>query len=208
MGFVVLPNEVQLMIVPRHLTPMMAAEHLESEVGPVLSALTWVPGKVFDNDFYQERIDLVEDIRQRRRMMHNAPIKAGLCPSAAAYLFSRAIGASYPSGIDQPAARHDSAAQPRLSVARGADRSEDVRSRCPFSATIPHFSIRPNFMAPAHAESCAILEETRAARIHMAAPIRIGRCSCRMPAHSGRQPGLATGLELFRRVERHKDNSD
>jgi hypothetical protein len=90
LSFVVMPKEVQLLIVPRKLSTKQIVEHLEGEVHPFLSALKWVPGPVFDPELYQERIEMMEDIRQRRRIMHNSPVKAGLAPAASAYSFSTA----------------------------------------------------------------------------------------------------------------------
>jgi len=90
LGFVIMPNELQLLIVPRRISPPKLVEYLEAELYPFLNASKWIPGKIFDADIYLERIDLAEDLRLRQRMIHNTPVKAGLVSSAANYSFSTA----------------------------------------------------------------------------------------------------------------------
>ena len=89
-GFVVMPTELQLLCVPKRLNARQIGEYIEAEIYPYLSALTWIPGTVFDTELYQEKIECREDFNLRKRLMLNAPAKAGLVTMGTPYLFTSA----------------------------------------------------------------------------------------------------------------------
>jgi hypothetical protein len=90
-GFVVLPREIQLMILPRRLAVSSVVTNLELELYPQLSVFRTISGKaVLDSDFYREKVDYDEEIRQRLRWMHLAPVRARLTTLAEGYPFSSA----------------------------------------------------------------------------------------------------------------------
>jgi hypothetical protein len=89
-GFVVLPNEVQLLIYPRRLVVSTLVNSLETDLYPMMSVLTPISGSIFDTDFYREKVDCDEECRQRLRWMHLAPVRARLATLAETYPFSSA----------------------------------------------------------------------------------------------------------------------
>ncbi len=89
-SFVILPREIQLMIVPRRLAVSDLIASLEVNVYPQLSALKPISKTVFDPDFYREKIDCDEEIKQRMHWMYLAPVRARLATLAASYPFSSA----------------------------------------------------------------------------------------------------------------------
>jgi hypothetical protein len=89
-GFVVLPREVQLMIFPRRVAVSSLITNLELELYPQLSVLKPINKTIFDTDFYREKVDCDEEIRQRLRWMHLAPVRARLSTLAEGYPFSSA----------------------------------------------------------------------------------------------------------------------
>jgi hypothetical protein len=90
LGFVILPSEIQLLLVPGRLLVSSLVASLEAEVYPMISVLKPVGKAVFDADFYREKVDYAEEIRQRLRWMHLAPVRARLATLAEAYPFSSA----------------------------------------------------------------------------------------------------------------------
>ncbi len=89
-GFVVLPCEVQLMIIPRRVAAGSIVNSLEVEIYPQLSALKPISTMIFDPDFYREKIDMDEELRQRLHWMHLSPVRARLTTLAESYPFSSA----------------------------------------------------------------------------------------------------------------------
>ncbi|MCC7450113.1 MAG: hypothetical protein IT324_22035, partial [Anaerolineae bacterium] len=89
-GFVVLPCEVQLMIVPRRVAAGSVISSLEAELYPTLSVVKPISTTIFDPDFYREKIDMDEELRQRLRWMHLTPVRARLTTLAESYPFSSA----------------------------------------------------------------------------------------------------------------------
>jgi hypothetical protein len=90
LGFVVLPCELQLLVLPRRVAASAITASLEAAVFPRLTALQPVAGAVFDTDIYREKVDCDEETRQRLRWMHLAPVRARLTTMANAYPFSSA----------------------------------------------------------------------------------------------------------------------
>lgn len=89
-GFVVLPCEVQLIIIPRRVAAGSVVSSLETELYPTLSVVKPISTTIFDPDFYREKIDVSEELRQRLRWMHLTPVRARLTPLAELYPFSSA----------------------------------------------------------------------------------------------------------------------
>jgi hypothetical protein len=90
LSFVVLPAEIQLLLIPRRLLISALVTSLEAEVYPMISVLKPIGKAVFDTDFYREKVDYAEEIRQRLRWMHLAPVRARLATLPEAYPFSSA----------------------------------------------------------------------------------------------------------------------
>lgn len=90
LGFLVMPKEIQLIVVPKDLTVNALVGRLESETGPLLAALLNSPQPIFDTEIYSEPLDGVEAIKSRLQMMHAAPVRARLAPIASAYDYSSA----------------------------------------------------------------------------------------------------------------------
>src|SRR5579871_344899 len=86
LGFVVLPAEVQLLIVPRGRPVNDILSTLESAARARLSDVELI----FDPDYYREKVDCEEEIRQRLRWMHNSPVRARLTPMSSAFPYSSA----------------------------------------------------------------------------------------------------------------------
>jgi hypothetical protein len=84
-GFVVLPQELQLLIVPRSLAVSSLIINLETQIYPQLSLIKPISGTVLDPDFYREKVDCDEEVRQRIRWMHLAPVRARLATLAEGY---------------------------------------------------------------------------------------------------------------------------
>jgi hypothetical protein len=90
MGFVVLPREIQLLIIPRRVAASSLITNLELDLYPQLSVLKPISKTIFDTDFYREKVDCDEEIKQRLRWMHLAPVRARLTTLAEGYPFSSA----------------------------------------------------------------------------------------------------------------------
>ena len=86
LGFVVLPREVQLLIVPR----AKAASQILSSLEAVLDNQLEGTKTVFDTDYYREKVDCDEEVRQRLRWMHLAPVRSRLTMRFDAYPYSSA----------------------------------------------------------------------------------------------------------------------
>ena len=90
-GFVVLPREIQLLIIPRRVAVSSLITNLELDLYPQLSVLKPIISKtILDTDFYREKVDCDEEIKQRLRWMHLAPVRARLAALAEGYPFSSA----------------------------------------------------------------------------------------------------------------------
>ena len=89
-GFVVLPREMQLIIIPRSITVNTLAARLEKETGPLLAQLIALDGPIWDQDIYAEPLDGVETIRSRLYVMQAAPVKLRLASAPELYDFSSA----------------------------------------------------------------------------------------------------------------------
>ena len=89
-GFVVLPREMQLIIIPRSITVNMLASRLERETAPLLAKLMPIDGPVWDQDIYAEPLDGVETVRSRLYMMQATPVKLRLASAPDLYDFSSA----------------------------------------------------------------------------------------------------------------------
>ncbi|HLY28482.1 MAG TPA: hypothetical protein VKQ72_19195 [Aggregatilineales bacterium] len=93
LGFVVLPNELQLLIIPHGKPISDLLNALEGELSATASALPLpeISGKtVFDTDFYREKCDSSEEVRQRLRWMHDAPVRSRLATMSKAFPLSSA----------------------------------------------------------------------------------------------------------------------
>jgi hypothetical protein len=89
-GFVVLPQEMQLLIVPRSLAVSSLVINLETQIYPQLKLIQPITGTVLDPDFYREKVDCDEEVKQRIRWMHLAPVRARLATLAEGYPFTSA----------------------------------------------------------------------------------------------------------------------
>ncbi len=90
LGFVVLPREIQLMIIPRRVAVHTLVNSLELDLYPQLSVLKPISKTIFDPDFYREKVDCDEEIKQRLRWMYLAPVRARLATMAEGYPYSSA----------------------------------------------------------------------------------------------------------------------
>ncbi len=90
LSFVVLPSEIQLLFIPRRLAINALVTSLEPELYPMMSVLKPIGSTVLDPDFYKEKIDFNEEVRQRLRWMHLAPVRAHLTTLAESYPYSSA----------------------------------------------------------------------------------------------------------------------
>ena len=86
LGFCVLPKELQLLIVPRGKAPSEVLGCLEAVLDTKLEGIQ----KIFDPDYYREKVDCDEEIRQRLRWMHQAPVRSRLVTLMEAYPYSSA----------------------------------------------------------------------------------------------------------------------
>jgi hypothetical protein len=90
-GFVALPKELQLLIVPREVNVSTLVERLEEVTAPLLCAILACEAPVWDTvDIYTETVDGHEDIKTRLTAMHGAPVKLRLAVQPASYDFSSA----------------------------------------------------------------------------------------------------------------------
>jgi len=86
LGFVVLPREVQLLIVPRAKSAGEVLGSLEAALDKQLDGAK----TVFDTDYYREKVDCDEEVRQRLKWMHLAPVRSRLTMKVDAYPYSSA----------------------------------------------------------------------------------------------------------------------
>ena len=86
LGFVVLPSELQLMVVPHGKTINDLLSLLESTVAATIGNSELV----FDKDFYREKVDSEEEVRMRLRWMLQAPVRSRLANMSEAYPYSSA----------------------------------------------------------------------------------------------------------------------
>src|SRR5258708_5612288 len=86
LGFVVLPREVQLLIVPRAKATSEVLGSLEAALDNQLDGAK----TIFDTDYYREKVDCNEEVRQRLRWMHLAPVRSRLTMRIEAYPYSSA----------------------------------------------------------------------------------------------------------------------
>ncbi len=89
-GFVVLPRELQMIIVPREITVNSLVSRLEKEITPILGALIQLDGALWDPEIYSETLEGMESVRSRLYVMQAAPVKLRLASSPDTYDFSSA----------------------------------------------------------------------------------------------------------------------
>lgn len=89
-GFVVLPRELQLVIVPRLLAVNALVSKLEKETAALLCALASCEAPVWDDEIYSEPLDGIEAIKSRLQVMQAAPVKLRLAAAPDLYDFSSA----------------------------------------------------------------------------------------------------------------------
>ncbi len=90
LSFVILPCEIQLLFVPRRLAASLLVTSLEPEIHATVGVLKPIGSNVLDTDFYREKVDFNEEVRQRLRWMHLAPVRAHLTTLAESYPYSSA----------------------------------------------------------------------------------------------------------------------
>src|SRR5262245_10775024 len=86
LGFVVLPAEIQLLIVPRGKATNDLIKFFESQVSSESGDGTII----LDTDYYREKVDCNEEIRTRLRWMYNSPIRSRLAHTVDSYPYSSA----------------------------------------------------------------------------------------------------------------------
>jgi len=86
LGFVVLPNELQVLMVSHGKPVTELLGNLEA------SLHTWLTdvATIFDTDIYKEKVDCTEEIRLRLKWMHQAPVRSRLATLSEAYPYSSA----------------------------------------------------------------------------------------------------------------------
>lgn len=89
-AFVVLPKELQLIIIPRDVTVNMLVSRLETHLGPLLCPLVNTQQPIWDDEIYSETLESSEDIKSRIQLIHAAPVRLRLVTNPAAYDFSSA----------------------------------------------------------------------------------------------------------------------
>ncbi len=89
-GFVVLPRELELIIIPRTLTINALVARLEKETAPLLAILIKLDGPVWDPEIYYEPLEGAETVRSRLRVMIAAPVKLRLAIAPELYDYSSA----------------------------------------------------------------------------------------------------------------------
>lgn len=89
-AFVVLPKEMQLIIIPREVTVNTLVARLEEHLGPLLCPLINTQQPIWDDEIYSEPLESAEDIKSRIQLIHAAPVRQKLCSSPASYDFSSA----------------------------------------------------------------------------------------------------------------------
>ncbi len=85
LGFVVLPNELQVLMVPHGKPVTELLGNLEASVHTRLTDVA----TIFDTDIYKEKVDS-EEIRVRLKWMHQAPVRSRLATMSEAYPYSSA----------------------------------------------------------------------------------------------------------------------
>jgi hypothetical protein len=86
LGFCVLPSELQILFIPKGKTTTDILRHFEDSLAPAFHDIK----PVFDADIYREKIDSNEEIRNRIRWMHGAPVRARLVSVSNLYPYSSA----------------------------------------------------------------------------------------------------------------------
>ncbi|SRR5258706_10471179 len=89
-GFVALPCELQLLIVPHGKGMNEILNDLESVVTDHVKLEKPIDTTVFDTDYYREKIDSNEEIKLRLRWMHASPIRSRLTTVSSGYIYSSA----------------------------------------------------------------------------------------------------------------------
>jgi hypothetical protein len=91
LGFVVLPNELQLLIVPHGKSMNDVFKFLDAEIMAQVQTVKPVDkNNIFDADYYREKIDSNDEIRQRLRWMYASPVRSRLTTNSSAYPYSSA----------------------------------------------------------------------------------------------------------------------
>jgi hypothetical protein len=89
-AFVVLPKELQLIIIPREVTVNMLVARLEEHLSPLLCPLINVQQPIWDDEIYSEPLESAEDIKSRIQLIHAAPVRQRLSTNPSTYDFSSA----------------------------------------------------------------------------------------------------------------------
>jgi len=89
-GFVVLPKEIQMIIVPREVSVGSLGRHFEQACGAILCQLAGVEPPAFDTEIYMEPLDGSESLKSRMQGMLQTPVRLRLSGSPAAYDYSSA----------------------------------------------------------------------------------------------------------------------
>jgi len=90
MGFVVLPDEVQIITVPRIVTVNALVENLSEATTPLLTTAIPHSAPIWDGEIYTELLSGLEDARLRLGAMYATPIRQHLSNSPAQYDYSSA----------------------------------------------------------------------------------------------------------------------
>jgi hypothetical protein len=86
LGFVVLPSEIQLMIVSRGKATKELLKFFEAQIQTVSGTNT----TFFDTEYYREKVDILDEIRNRLRWMYAAPVRSRLATTTDSYPYSSA----------------------------------------------------------------------------------------------------------------------
>ncbi len=89
-GFVVLPKEIQMIIVPREVPAASLGKHFERACGALLCQLAGIEPPAFDDEVYLEPLDGSESLKSRMQGMLGTPVRLRLAGSPAAYDYSSA----------------------------------------------------------------------------------------------------------------------
>ncbi|MEP7286254.1 MAG: hypothetical protein ABI947_10855 [Chloroflexota bacterium] len=90
LGFVVLPTELQILVVLKGKAVRDFLKYLETNVYSQLSSVQPLETAVFDTDFYREKVDCSEEVYQRLNWMHLAPVRSHLVARSESYPYSSA----------------------------------------------------------------------------------------------------------------------
>lgn len=89
-GFVFLPREIQMVIVPREITISALVSKLEVETGTMICQIMKCDEPAWDAEYYSEQLDGNEDVKARLNQIHMAPVRQKLASNPASYDYSSA----------------------------------------------------------------------------------------------------------------------